>query len=161
MNLDKSNSATLEGTDKIVISRQGISEYTCTLEKLSDYVESNIPAPTPSTPPYKSYIALITQTGTNVPTANILENTFGAVPTFSRTNYGVGAWYYTLTLANAFPANKTFVQSSAYGYNYISNFGDSRQFTFNRVDNSTFEIFDSSGADGQLLNVPIEIRVYN
>jgi hypothetical protein len=44
MNIDKSNSAIPVGTDTVTVNRQGISEYTCTLEKLSDYVVDNIPS---------------------------------------------------------------------------------------------------------------------
>lgn len=51
----------------------------------------------------KVYRALLTQSGTNAPVAVILENTLGAVPVWG---YG-GVGYYTLTLAGAFPDDKT------------------------------------------------------
>ena len=56
-----------------------------------------------STPIYKSYTALLTQTSTNNPVATVLENTLGGAITFAR----VGGGVYTLTLSNAFTANKT------------------------------------------------------
>jgi hypothetical protein len=130
-------------------------DATMTVEKFAAAI-----VPT-STVNYKSYVALITQTGTGIPVATILENTLDGVPVFSRIDTGGGTWAYNLTLTNAFPANKTFVQSSAYGYSYVGNFADIRSFTFSRISASVYQIVDITGADGQLLNVPIQIRVYN
>jgi hypothetical protein len=53
--------------------------------------------------PYKVYTALLTQTGTDAPVATILQNTLGGTPVWSRS--GVGT--YAITLAGAFPINKT------------------------------------------------------
>ena len=53
--------------------------------------------------PYKVYTALLTQTGTSAPVATILQNTLGGTPVWSRS--GVGT--YEITLAGAFPINKT------------------------------------------------------
>jgi hypothetical protein len=131
-------------------------DSTMTVEKFA----ASLPAPT-STVNYKSYVALITQTGTAVPVATVLENTLDGVPVFSRVDTGGGTWAYNLTLTNAFPANKTFVQSATYGYSYVGNFADIRSFTFSRISASVYQIVDITGADGQLLNIPIQIRVYN
>lgn len=54
--------------------------------------------------PIKTYRALITQTGTNAPTAIILENTLGSVPIYAYS--GVGS--YTITLP-PFDASKFFI----------------------------------------------------
>lgn len=56
----------------------------------------------------KVYRALLTQTGLNAPTAVVLENTIGNIVW----NYDAPGEYYG-ELANAFPANKTFVSFSA------------------------------------------------
>jgi hypothetical protein len=53
--------------------------------------------------PYKVFTALLTQTGTDAPVATILQNTLGGTPVWSRS--GVGT--YAITLAGAFPINKT------------------------------------------------------
>lgn len=52
------------------------------------------------------YRALLTQTGSGIPTAVVLENTLGEVPTFGY----VGGGDYTMdTVSNVFTSNKTFV----------------------------------------------------
>ena len=53
----------------------------------------------------KVYRALLTQTGTDAPVATVLENTLGGTVVWTRGSLGV----YTGTLANAFTADKTFV----------------------------------------------------
>lgn len=58
----------------------------------------------------KVYRALISQTGTNAPTAIVLENTLGGTPVWSYE--GVG--FYNLTLADVFTLNKTFVMAHSY-----------------------------------------------
>lgn len=47
----------------------------------------------------KVYRALLSQSGTDAPTAVIQENSLGGVPTLARTSTGL----YTLTLTGAFP----------------------------------------------------------
>ncbi|MFG4004826.1 hypothetical protein [Flavobacterium aquidurense] len=39
--------------------------------------------------PYRVYTAIITQSSTNAPTAIVLENTIGSIPTFTRINTGI------------------------------------------------------------------------
>ena len=53
--------------------------------------------------PYKVYTALVTQSGTNAPTATVLENTLGGTPTWAFSSAGT----FTLTLTGAFTNNKT------------------------------------------------------
>ena len=60
----------------------------------------------PSAPAYLVYRALLSQSGTNAPTAIVLENTLGEVPTFSYVDVGV---YELNTVGNVFTTNKTFV----------------------------------------------------
>jgi sulfur carrier protein ThiS len=57
-----------------------------------------------NTRPYKTYKALLTQSGSSAPTAVVFENTIGAI-TWARTGAGV----YTATLTGAFLAAKTAV----------------------------------------------------
>lgn len=53
------------------------------------------------------YRATLTQSGTSAPVANILENTLGAIPVWSR----IGTGDYLLTLNGAFPVNKTLIET--------------------------------------------------
>src|SRR6476619_7690865 len=56
----------------------------------------------------KQYLAVLAQAGTNPPTATIIKNTLGGVPTYE---YGA-AGQYNLRLNGAFPVGKTFVKFS-------------------------------------------------
>lgn len=108
--------------------------------------------------PYKVYTALLTQTGTDAPTAIVLENTIGNI-IFSYHNSGE---YYGI-LNNAFPINKTpeltyFTQIPAVDNLWCA--------IVNRIDDNTIRIQtrDTNGtniSDGILYNTFIEIRVYN
>jgi len=53
--------------------------------------------------PYKSYVALLSQSGTAAPTAVVLENTLGGTVVWTRQNVGE----YIATLLGAFTLNKT------------------------------------------------------
>jgi hypothetical protein len=57
----------------------------------------------------KVYRALLTQTGTDAPTATVLENTLGGTVVWTRDNPG----RYDATLAGAFTENKTATNSGA------------------------------------------------
>ena len=54
---------------------------------------------------YKVYTALISQAGTNAPSATILENTLGVIPVW---NYDAVGSYYTNLTSTYFPSNKGF-----------------------------------------------------
>lgn len=111
--------------------------------------------------PYKSYVALLTQTGTNNPTAVVLENTLGVTPIWTRDAVGK---YYTNLGAVAFPANQ--------GVCFI---GGSGNLGLADTDVRINSLFGTSGiyggyilstslgalADGVLTNASVEIRVYN
>ena len=103
--------------------------------------------------PYKVYTALLSQTGTNAPTATVLENTLGGPVVWSRTNNGV----YDGTLTGAFASNKTTIQITGTVFNAF--------FAGFRKDDNTVTIGSSNttgiGADNLILNSTIEIRVYN
>ena len=138
-------SATLTGTPTAPTAAPGTTgNQIATL----DYVQANAR-------PYKVYTALLSQTGTNAPTATVLENTLGGTVVWGRSNAG----FYTGTLTNAFPSGKTFYPPSSITwvnenvriYNYISNTSQIRVDTY----------FLSANSDGILNNNTIEIRVYN
>lgn len=105
----------------------------------------------PVNPGFKVYTALLTQTGTDAPTAIVLENTLGETPTFQ---YNSPGNYSLLTSGSIFTANKTFFISSLsgdLGYSSVA---------LARISNTEVIIELDSGEDIQLDNASIEIRVY-
>ena len=106
-------------------------------------------------PTYKKYVALITQSGTNAPTAIVLNNTFDGDILFTR--FAVGT--YTGKLDGIFPdENKVWMQiQNTYGtspgvpYIYYSD-----------VNNFSIETYVGGAlSDDELYNTSIEIRVYD
>jgi hypothetical protein len=68
-----------------------------------------------NTTPPKKYVAILNQTGTNAPTATILENTLGFTPVWSYISPGI----YHLTYTGGFPTrSKTFIviQNTAFDH---------------------------------------------
>lgn len=108
--------------------------------------------------PYKVYTALLTQSGTDAPTAIVLENTLGGAIVWTRSSDGV----YVGTLAGAFVTNKTFIDAKTV-------FDDIAVITRISITHTTDAITISNvGSNdfpwpGALINgrYPIEIRVYN
>lgn len=103
----------------------------------------------------KKYVALLTQSGTNAPTAIVLENTLGGTVVWTRDDVG----YYIGTLSGAFTTDKTVV------YTQIRDFSSSIE-CFSQGENTVFidTAYLNAGAfseqDGILSNTFIEIRVY-
>jgi hypothetical protein len=97
---------------------------------------------------YKSYVALMSQTGTAAPTATILENSLGDI-VWTRNSLGI---YYG-TLTGAFQSGKTFarVNSSVNSGTTVSCY---------RL-NDNIILLTSVANDSQLSLNPIEIRIYN
>jgi hypothetical protein len=110
---------------------------------------------------YLVYSALLSQTGTNAPTAIVLANTLGGTPTFTRSSAGV----YTLTLSTAFTVNKTFLSGTVESGGGVSaNFvmltrANANEIIIKTVSaDASFPVQDL--ADGLLNNSSVEIRVY-
>lgn len=120
-----------------------------------------IPSPSQINP-YKSYQAIITQTGTSAPSATVALNELGATLTWARTSAGL----YTVTAGSAvFIANKTVI--------YLSN-PITGLVTYLVVPTSTSVItlttlllsviatvLTAVNTDALMTNLGIEIRVYN
>lgn len=107
----------------------------------------------------KIYRAVLSQSGLAAPVPSILENTLGAVPTWTR----ISAGQYYLTLTGAFPQNKTFVQA---GQTSGATFGNSlaQRGNDNIVSLTTYDV-DLSGptadpADGLLVETSFLVMVY-
>ena len=104
-------------------------------------------------PPLR-YVALLSQSGTDDPTAIVLENTLGEIPTLSR--YETGA--YTLdTVGEVFTENKTVVLISDRG-NPLEQVGANIE-TVNQVQITTFYA-NGTNTDAILANTAIVIIVY-
>lgn len=108
--------------------------------------------------PYKVYKALLTQTGTGVPTVKVLENTFGGTLVWSYT--GVGD--YLVTLAGAFPdGDKVFARIST---SYGTQIGSQGSFYYNDTNSlglASQKNGSISGAEnGCFTDSPVEITVY-
>lgn len=104
---------------------------------------------------YKSYIALISQTGTNAPTANVLENELGGSITFSYLSPGI----YQADSNSLFTAGKT--TTSISGCNKsdaILNF-----FSYDKdvCPLFSYHLFTSANANDIIQRTTIEIRVYD
>jgi len=112
---------------------------------------------------YLVYTALLKQTGTNAPQAQVLENTLGGTVVWEYTNVGL----YTGTLAAAFTANKTSIQitnwfngaNQGFARCYISDSPNSVQIECADITGGS-NINNLLGASFTNDNCFIEIRVY-
>lgn len=139
-----------------------LSSFLTLMNSLTDRVE--VIEETPAyTPPYKIYRALLTQSGTNAPTAIVLENTLGITPVFSR----VGVGEYRISAIGKFTNNKTFLKND---YNSI----EGLLLTTERIDTDVIRILSEAEPtyisstytppvpEDDLFNkTPLEIIVYN
>jgi len=106
------------------------------------------------------YRALLTQTGTDAPTAVVLENTLGEVPTYA---YETTAVYFINTVSPIFVAGKTFIRfnvgvasSSDLGADYFTN-----TFALNNASQIAFSAWRNGAAfDDILVNASLEILIY-
>jgi len=97
---------------------------------------------------YKKYVALLSQSGTNAPTATVLENTLGGTIVWTRNSTGL----YTGTLAGVFTANKTWTSITSTATGTVTG----------AVSTSVDTVaVATSSLDSALTNSAIEIRVYN
>jgi len=104
-------------------------------------------------PTYKKYVALITQSGTNAPTAEVLENTLGFTPTFSYD--GVGSYIIESPNSN-FTVSKTVTMMTASGASSmeIASIDADEIFIISRDHSGT-------ATNGLMSKMPIEIIVYD
>ena len=108
---------------------------------------------------YYEYVAKLSQTGTNAPTATVIKNTLGSA-VFAR----VGAGDYTCTFTGLLTLNKTFISISNNSNQAIGNFGDI-MISENSIDSFSLEVTNDSGVPsdaiiGQDYPMILTIRVY-
>lgn len=141
-NLTIDNKSNWEYTNNYFIPKKPQGDYT--LATLDD-----IP-----TRPYKVYTALLSQTGTNDPTATILENTLGEAIVWTRSS--VGAYVGTLT-QSLFTDDKTAIILTASPTGIIIN---GRTESTSAISVGTMNIVGTY-VDNSLVKTTVEIRVYN
>lgn len=104
----------------------------------------------------RRYVALLTQEGAAAPVASVLHNDFSPTPALARLGLGI----YSLTLANAFPANKTVIVIGEMNAALPGWFSAAY-----RLDDSTIKIetqnMSGDYSDELLADTPILITVFN
>ena len=102
---------------------------------------------------YKSYVALISQTGTAAPTVTVLENTIGDIVW---TRFAAGDYRGTLT--GAFTSGKVFCLSNQIEplQTILIVRKNIDSIAINTITTATTSVIDSA-----LVNTSIEIRIYN
>lgn len=111
---------------------------------------------------YKRYVAVVSQTSTDAPTAIVLENTFKMIPVWTYSTDGS----YNLTITNAFPdASKVFVLVSDGRY---ANFDATYiavtvvgVWATSSIINFQTTLTGAVPSNGLLSSTSIELRVYN
>ncbi len=127
------------------------NESTGEVRQMIDGVWTQLTAGTGMT--YLIYQALLSQTGTEVPTATILANTLGGEPVWSRVSSG----NYEVTLAGAFPSDKCLMflmtQDTGWWYGGEQSAPDSLYLT--TTDRSAFP------SDDKLFKSSFQILVFH
>lgn len=146
----------LSGSGQIRFNKYGINTFTGTATYALGVDASGNIVETPAVK-YKVYTAILNQTGTNAPTAIVLDNTLGATISYTRNAAG---WYTVTCSSPLFITNKLVVFLSRTAVSPPID----QSFTTNTT--SDFYLFTNTSADvGQDSSMgsglPIEIRVYN
>lgn len=120
-----------------------------------------IPSPS-QVNPYKSYQAIITQSGTSAPSVVLGLNELGATMTWARTTAGI----YTLTAGSSvFTSGKTVILLSEplvglVSYVVVPTSGT--VITMTTVLNSVIAtVLTATATDALITNLLVEVRVYN
>lgn len=132
-----------------------VKHYFSKINEIIDWINT---AGSSSTPNYKIYTALISQSGTDAPTARILQNTLGYIPSFAY--YTVGS--YGIILTNA-PYDKIYTPTQ---YLYKTTSSNDTSITVITEDDNLITIntrvaTTDTTSDNKLSDFTIEIRVYN
>jgi len=106
----------------------------------------------------KGYRAMLTQTGTNAPTAVVLQNSLGFAVTYSYVSAG------NYSTVQSFDSNKTYAIMNPNGCNIGLDGGNissvRRSTGVTPIFIRTGNLFTQTNVDGQLQNAAIEIIVY-
>lgn len=110
--------------------------------------------------PYKVYTALVSQSGTNAPTAIVLQNTLGEI-TYTYSTSG----QYQITSSSLFTSNKTFITYNTHNsddggtsiYDVFITRSDAYLLSFNTLNGGV----NQDGLIPSYAPIYLEIRVYN
>ena len=149
------NDNTINANDKLIGTDFNDSDKTKNylVSALKSYILSGL-----DVRPYKAYVALLTQSGENAPTAIVLENTLGGNIVWSRDNEGS----YIATLNGAFVEDKTFtlINATEDGEDLGTDAAWSKRGSNNTVLVRTGRSL-TQASDNRLQKTSFEIRVYN
>jgi len=112
---------------------------------------------------YKSYVALLTQEGTNDPVVTVLKNEIGDIAWTRSTRPGDVSGRYFATSDELFKENKTVVFTGSNAnlglfdgfYGFVTNI-ESQSV----IELHTWQTIDDNRIDNILKNTAIEIRIY-
>lgn len=128
-----------------------VKSYFSKINEIIDYINGN------NGLGYKKYVALLSQSGTDAPTAIILENTLGVTPTFVYNTVG----QYSIIATGKFTIDKTAVTISQ-----IDSDAGKRMVYQDDINTINIYSYDSSGSpnddslNDNVAYTVIEIRVY-
>ena len=141
------NDSTIEGTDRLIGTDGDIlANYATknfTISALKAFINADAI-------PYKSYVALLSQSGTDDPTATQLSNSTTYTYTWTR---GSGGEYSVTTDGDAFTENKTIVFLNG------GSAENNHDIAWNRISNTEIQIL-THNSDGKLTNASFEVRIY-
>jgi hypothetical protein len=113
-------------------------------------------------PKYKVYTATITQTGLNPPVATVFQDDFNGAFTFL---YNGPGEYAISSTDGIFTENKTYLTIGQYALNLDGQGTFRNSFYWNSTTDLRIQTQVNGGPwafqDDVLVNIPIEIRVYN
>lgn len=121
---------------------------------ISDAINFNLGG---ATPQYKVYTALLSQSGTDAPTAIVLENTLGVDVSFT---YFLAGNYF-INAIGAFTGNKKYIDVGQSIYATSAYIITPNFLNIDQVQIRVTKVTDGTSSDNKLTNFPIEIRVYN
>ena len=100
---------------------------------------------------------MLSQSGTDAPTATVLENTLGVDVSFT---YFLAGNYF-INAIGAFTGNKTYVDVGQSIYATSAYITIPSLPNIDQVQIRVTKVTDNTSSDNKLTNFPIEIRVYN
>lgn len=142
------NDSTIDGTDRLIgTDGDVLSNYATknfTISALKTFISADII-------PYKSYVAILNQSGTDNPTDTELSNTTDYTYTWARTS---GGEYSITASGNAFTENRTIVFLNG------GSAENNHDIAWNRISDTEIQIL-THNSDNKLTNASFEVRIYS
>lgn len=135
-------------SEKVQYTKKDISDMNSVRDAMLNLADSAAPS-------YKAYIALLSQSGTNAPTAVVLQNDLSALIAWTYSSAGT----YAGTLADAFTdVDKVYCTM---GNGAASRIMSLKRADANQVLLKTVQSTTAVATDTSLSNTVVEIRVYD